>query len=128
MAVKEIVFDPPVITIVCQIEMMRVRDPANPAFWKISKTDAGSLQHRLFCRPVAKKRRDGLIVLMNNLFIPHNIWYFRRGLPIKYTGPSMNAGQSNVAIESMEIAHEGVYMVPGVAATASVAESTANVL
>ena len=60
------------------------------------------------------KRRDGLIVLMNDLHIPNNIWYFRRGLPVKYTAPTMNAGQSNVAIESIKIAHEGIFQVPGV--------------
>src|SRR5580765_972628 len=31
------------------------------------------------------KRRDGLIVLLNDLHIPKNIWYFRRGVPVKYT-------------------------------------------
>jgi phage tail-like protein len=58
------------------------------------------------------KRRDGLIVLMNDLHLPNNIWYFRRGLPVRYTGPSLNAAQGAVAIESMEIAHEGIYQVP----------------
>jgi phage tail-like protein len=60
------------------------------------------------------KRRDGLIVLLNELRVPNNIWYFRRGLPLKYTGPSMNATQNNVAIEAIEIAHEGIYQVPGI--------------
>jgi phage tail-like protein len=60
------------------------------------------------------KRRDGIIVLQNDLHIPNNIWYFRRGLPVKYTGPTMNATQSNVAIESIEISHEGIYQLPAV--------------
>lgn len=58
------------------------------------------------------QRRDGLIVLMNELHLPNNIWWFRRALPIKYSGPAMNAGQSNVAIESLEFCHEGLYQVP----------------
>src|SRR5215475_6385398 len=58
------------------------------------------------------KRRDGMIALLTDLHAPNNIWYFRRGLPLKYTGPSMNATQNNVAIESLEIAHEGIYQVP----------------
>jgi phage tail-like protein len=67
------------------------------------------------------RRRDGVVVLMNDLHEPTNIWYFRRGLPAKYTGPSLNATQNNVAIESIEIAHEGIYQVPyaGLGATAS---------
>ena len=58
------------------------------------------------------KRRDGLIVLMNDQRLPHTIWYFRRGLPTRYTGPTLNAGQSSVAIESIEIAHEGIFQLP----------------
>jgi phage tail-like protein len=58
------------------------------------------------------KRRDGVIMLLNDLHLPNNIWYFKRGLPVKYTAPPMNATQNNVAIESIEIAHEGIYQVP----------------
>jgi phage tail-like protein len=58
------------------------------------------------------RRRDGIIMLLSDLKVPNNIWCFRRGLPIKYTGPSLNATQNNVAIESIEIAHEGIYQVP----------------
>lgn len=58
------------------------------------------------------KRRDGMIILLSDLHLPNNIWCFRRGLPVKYTGPSLNATQNNVAIESIEIAHEGIYQVP----------------
>jgi phage tail-like protein len=64
------------------------------------------------------KRRDGIIALMNSQRVPNNIWYFQRGLPVKYTGPSLNATQNNVAIESIEIAHEGIYQLPSVDAAA----------
>ena len=58
------------------------------------------------------RRRDGLISLLDDLHLPSHIWYFRRGLPARYTGPALNAGQSTVAIESIEIVHEGIYQVP----------------
>jgi phage tail-like protein len=58
------------------------------------------------------KRRDGVIILQSDLHVPNNIWSFRRGLPVKYTGPAMNANQNSVAIEAIEIAHEGIYQVP----------------
>jgi phage tail-like protein len=61
------------------------------------------------------KRRDGVIALLGASREPQHLWYFRRGLPIKYTAPQLNAVQSAVAIESIEIAHEGIYQVPGVA-------------
>jgi phage tail-like protein len=52
------------------------------------------------------KRRDGLIILQNELKIPIKIWTFSRGLPIKWSGPAFNAMNSELAIESLEIAHE----------------------
>ena len=60
------------------------------------------------------KRRDGVIALMNELQLPSHIWYFRRGLPTRYSGPSLNAAQSAVAIETIEIAHEGLFQIPGI--------------
>lgn len=54
------------------------------------------------------KRRDGLIVLQDDLHVPVQVWAFSRGLPVKWTGPSMNASQSQVGIEELEIAHEGL--------------------
>lgn len=58
------------------------------------------------------KRKDGIITLLNDLHIPTHIWQFKRGLPSKYTGPTMIAGQSQVAIEALEIVHEGLYQLP----------------
>lgn len=52
------------------------------------------------------KRRDGFIILQNEMQIPIKIWSFSRGLPIKWSGPAFNAQSSAVSIESMEIAHE----------------------
>lgn len=59
------------------------------------------------------RRRDGLIIVQNSEHKPHTVWGFRRGLPTKYSGPQLNASQSQVAIESIEIAHEGLYQMPG---------------
>lgn len=69
------------------------------------------------------KRRDGLITLQNERHESHTVWAFRRGLPVKYSGPSLNAAQSNVAIESIEIAHEGLCRIPGISGLASLARS-----
>jgi phage tail-like protein len=52
------------------------------------------------------KRRDGLIILQNELRVPVKIWTFSRGLPVKWTGPSFNAKLSEVSVETLEIAHE----------------------
>jgi phage tail-like protein len=58
------------------------------------------------------KRRDGVIVLLDATRQPRQAWYFRRGLPVKYSGPSLSATQSSVAIEAIEIAHEGLQQIP----------------
>ncbi len=52
------------------------------------------------------KRRDGLIILQNEMKIPIKIWTFSRGLPIKWSGPTFNATASEISIETLEIAHE----------------------
>ena len=72
------------------------------------------------------KRRDGVIALLNERLAPSNIWYFRRGLPLKYSGPQMNATQTNVAIESIEIAHEGIYQLPFIGLVSSTASASAG--
>ena len=40
------------------------------------------------------------------------IWYVSRALPAKYTGPAWNSNQSSTAIESLEVAHEGLTLIP----------------
>ncbi len=61
----------------------------------------------------AGKRRDGVIVLMDESRTPAKVWKFKHGIPLKWTGPSLNATQSAVAIESLEIAHEGLLLEVG---------------
>ena len=59
------------------------------------------------------KRKDGLIVLMDEAKQPAKIWRFKQGIPMKWSGPALNANQSSVAIESLEISHEGLLMELG---------------
>lgn len=66
-------------------------------------------------------RRDGLIVLLDSLHVPNAAWMFTRGLPVKYTAPALNATQNTVAIEAIEIAHEGVFQLPFVGIASGIA-------
>lgn len=59
------------------------------------------------------KRKDGVIALLDEAKQPAKIWKFKRGLPMKWVGPSLNATQNAVAIESLEIAHEGLTLELG---------------
>ena len=49
-------------------------------------------------------------MLQDDQHTPVKMWTFKRGLPVKWTGPSFNAMQAQVAIEELEIAHEGLAM------------------
>lgn len=53
-------------------------------------------------------RRDGAVILQNTLGVPAMIWVFRAGLAARWSGPEFNAEQDGLAIESLEIAHEGL--------------------
>jgi phage tail-like protein len=57
-------------------------------------------------------RRGVTITHLNADGSPGLVWNVNRALPLKYTGPGWNAGQSSVAIESIEIAHEGLELIP----------------
>lgn len=35
-------------------------------------------------------------------------WYIRQAFPIKWTGPELNATQNSVAVEALELAHQGL--------------------
>lgn len=54
------------------------------------------------------ERQGGSVVLLDEARSEALRWTFREGWPIKWEGPSMNAKNSEVAIESMEIAVEGL--------------------
>lgn len=56
-------------------------------------------------------RRDGVVTLQDEQQNPVKMWSFTRGLPVKWTGPSLNAAQSQVAFEEIEIAHEGLTLL-----------------
>jgi phage tail-like protein len=56
-------------------------------------------------------RRDGVVTLQDEQQNPVKTWSFTRGLPVKWTGPSLNAALNQVAIEELEIAHEGLKLL-----------------
>jgi len=56
-------------------------------------------------------RRDGAIVLMTPGGTPALAWAFRGGLAAHWTGPEMSAADNAVALESLEIAHQGLTQV-----------------
>jgi phage tail-like protein len=55
-------------------------------------------------------RRSGSIVLMDEGRKDAMRWNFREGWPKKWDGPAFNGKTNEVAIEMMEIAHEGLVL------------------
>jgi phage tail-like protein len=54
------------------------------------------------------ERRSGSIVLLNEAREEALRWNFREGWPCKLQGPPLNAKTNEVAIETLEICHEGL--------------------
>jgi phage tail-like protein len=53
-------------------------------------------------------RRNGAIVLLGEAQQPVLRWTFRSGWPCKWDGPTLRADGNEVAIETIEICHEGL--------------------
>jgi phage tail-like protein len=68
-------------------------------------------------------RRSVLIAHLDDRGEAALAWYVHRAFPVAYTGPAWSAGQSAVAIESLELAHEGLTLVPGPAVIAGVSRA-----
>ena len=53
-------------------------------------------------------RRDIIITLLNDEGNPVMVWSISQAFPIKCEGPALKATGNDIAIESIELAHEGV--------------------
>ena len=56
------------------------------------------------------QRASGAIVLLDEARQPALRWEFREGWPSKWEGPALNGKTSEVAVEMLEIAHEGLVL------------------
>jgi len=54
------------------------------------------------------QRKAGSITLLNEAREPVLRWNFKEGWPSKWEGPAMKATGNEIAIETLEIAHEGL--------------------
>jgi phage tail-like protein len=57
-------------------------------------------------------RRDGAIVLITRGGEPAVGWIFRGGLAASWKGPELRGTDNAIAVEAIEIAHEGLVQVP----------------
>jgi phage tail-like protein len=54
------------------------------------------------------ERRDIVVSLLNEEHVPVMNWKIQNAFPVKVEGPSLKATGNEVAIESIELAHEGL--------------------
>jgi len=54
------------------------------------------------------ERRDITISLLDETHVPVMTWKVRNAWPVKYSGPMLKANGHEVAIETLELAHEGI--------------------
>jgi phage tail-like protein len=53
-------------------------------------------------------RRNGTITILDTALKPQTAWTWSRGLPVKWELSELDASKSELAIETIEIAHEGL--------------------
>jgi len=56
-------------------------------------------------------RKSGSVILYNEMDVELRRWNFYEAFPCKWTGPELNAANSAVAVESIELAHNGLKAV-----------------
>jgi phage tail-like protein len=54
------------------------------------------------------QRRNGTIMLLDTRQLPVMWWNFRNALPVRWSGPTFTATSDEVAVESLELAHQGL--------------------
>ena len=53
-------------------------------------------------------RKNGVIIVQNDMGIPTAVWSFTNALPLRMSGPELDAMQSKTALETLELSHEGL--------------------
>lgn len=57
---------------------------------------------------VEEARMTGTITMYDQANTPLAEWTFENAWPVKVSGPTLNAGGNDIAIEELQIAHEGM--------------------
>lgn len=113
-----------------EVELIEYRDGASPEFSKIKMTGLRKYSNITLKRGIAPadneffawlnsvkmnkpERRDLTIKLLNEEHAPVMVWKVKNAFPVKVEGPSLKADGNEVAIESIELAHEGIVVENG---------------
>jgi phage tail-like protein len=71
--------------------------------------DSGLLKwQKDWCKPTPGSRIDGTITQLDTALVAQCTWTFVRGWPVKWEMAELDASKNELAIETLEIAHEGL--------------------
>ncbi len=107
-----------------EVQMIEYRDGNSPDYSTIKMPGLHKYSNITLKRGIAKgdndffkwlstiklntaERRDITISLLNENHEPVMVWKAHNAFPVKVDGPSLKASGNEVAVESIEIAHEG---------------------
>ena len=51
---------------------------------------------------------SGTVILLNNQQVPVLWWSFKNAYPVKWDGPQLNASNDEIAVEKIELVHQGI--------------------
>ena len=71
-------------------------------------TDEDELMKWFAKSHLGAERYDVNVLMIDTQNKALRTWSFAKAFPVKWTGPSFNSGQSQVAVETLEIVHEGL--------------------
>jgi phage tail-like protein len=106
-------------------QVIEYRDGSFPEFSSVKMPGLRKFNNLVFKRGVIKadndffkwlstiklntvERRDLVVNLLNENHEPVMSWKVQRAFPVKLEGPQLKASANEVAIESIELAHEGL--------------------
>lgn len=107
------------------VEAIEYRDGASPEYHKIKMPGLQNFSNITMKRGIFKgdndfynwwntvalntiERRDIIISLLDEAHVPVVVWKIRNAWPLKVQSTDLNATGNDVAIETVEIAHEGL--------------------
>lgn len=64
--------------------------------------------HRQWVKGASNTRKNGSIILLDRQGNEKMRWNFYNAWPARWTGPSFSAEGTEIAIETLELAHEGI--------------------
>ena len=51
---------------------------------------------------------NGTVIVLNNQRFPVMWWTFKKAYPVKWEGPQLNASSDEIAVEKIELVHQGI--------------------